>query len=91
MHWTVERAARESSQNDRAASGAQREPRTGELSDAPLDPSDQASFHSILFDEYAAQENFAVNAQARGQEPDASAHEATTVPSSSSERRPDHR
>jgi len=90
MHWTVERAARESSQNDRAASGAKREPTTGELSDATLDHSDQVSFHSILFDEYATQENLTANARARGPEPDASVPQATSAPSSSSERRPDH-
>lgn len=87
MHWSDERARRENSTRDRAALG---EPRDQLTNDVPQDDPGQNSFHSILFDEYAAQQLLVTDRDSNGQDEDDSLRPAITASSSSNQRDPEY-
>jgi len=86
MHWTDERAQRENASRDAAALREEREQRPIEADQIARDTPDEASFHSILFDEYAAHQPFSAKLLSTDIDPDAVVRETTSTMSSSSER-----
>ena len=85
MHWTVERAQRENAKRDQAALREEREQRPSEVDEVQRDTPDEALFHSILFDEYAALQPLSAKLLSTDVDPDAVVRETTSTLSSSSQ------